>query len=787
MVNLRIKEHHQRVRLKYVTQSALSEHNIETGHQILFDKTTTINNIISYFSRNITVNKKRDNLLKEREILIGELETMRQRMKNMSTYAEELEQKNNEVNQRMTEMQETIGMQLNEISREKGVRERLEIEVRQLQEEIIIKKNELEVANVSIEASANNLTRLESLIKDQKITDEKLRKEISKLMLKKMNLQTDFDNANAEIKKLENEISEKGKKIRDIKYELNRTKEDSAKYKHEKDLIDKRLLKAESEQSKLKRELKQTLIDVKNVEQDAQTCHKEQFEDKQRIKNLLREKTNITVSKETAYERIKRLNYELLLCGHGKKMMEHELNTLTQTINDMKTQMEVVEKERDRYSTAVQGLGQKLERQISDTKQKQVEVLDYKKRLADTEIKYRQHQSLFEAVRAERNLCNKSLIETQEEVQDLKSKLKITSQQTEQLKEDIALKEVNLVKKEFLLRKVDKEKEELKIDLQTSHTEISNLRQQIEEAKKEEKSLRLAIHQADSDIVRQKKDIDNVMNERDILGTQLVRRNDELSLQYSRMKVLNRTLQCGEKQYNQRLEDIRLLKFEVNRLRTEKMLLAKNIFNVSDLRQEVFHLNRNLTKEMLKVTALEEEIQTPLNIHRWRKLEGTDPTTFELVKKVQILQERILKMSTDIIHKERKLNDTEKLYMNLRDVLSKQPNSQREISLDKVQNILRKREEKIKCLIAELNMYESQVGEYKNGMTIMTNEMCELMKIFHAQKRKLQKIKEMTLKSTYKTMLPDILVGTKKFYGGGFKIKTFSSKIHCTTDSSASK
>jgi len=84
---------------------------------------------------------------------------------------------------------------------------------------------------------------------------------------------------------------------------------------------------------------------------------------------------------------------------------------------------------------------------------------------------------------------------------------------------------------------------------------------------------------------------------------------------------LNRTLQCGEIQYNQRLEDIRLLKFEVKKLRTEKMLLTKNIFNVSDLRQEIFHLNRNLAKEKLKVTALEEEIQTPLNIHRWRKIE----------------------------------------------------------------------------------------------------------------------------------------------------------------------
>ena len=40
IVNLSIKEH-QRVWLKHVTQSALSEHNIETEHQILFDKTIT--------------------------------------------------------------------------------------------------------------------------------------------------------------------------------------------------------------------------------------------------------------------------------------------------------------------------------------------------------------------------------------------------------------------------------------------------------------------------------------------------------------------------------------------------------------------------------------------------------------------------------------------------------------------------------------------------------------------------------------------------------------------------
>lgn len=139
--------------------------------------------------------------------------------------------------------------------------------------------------------------------------------------------------------------------------------------------------------------------------------------------------------------------------------------------------------------------------------------------------------------------------------------------------------------------------------------------------KEEEKRLRQTIHEADRDIARHKKDIDNVMNERNILGTQLVRRNDELCLQYNRLKILNGTLQRGKQQYNERLEDIRLLKLEVNKLRTEKVLLMKSIENTSDMRHEIFHLNRNLTRERLKVMALEEEVQTPLNIHRWRKLE----------------------------------------------------------------------------------------------------------------------------------------------------------------------
>lgn len=75
-----------------------------------------------------------------------------------------------------------------------------------------------------------------------------------------------------------------------------------------------------------------------------------------------------------------------------------------------------------------------------------------------------------------------------------------------------------------------------------------------------------------------------VINERDILGTQLIRRNDELALLYEKIKIQQSTLNKGELQYSQRLEDIRILKLEIKKMRRERGILSKSVANVDDLR-----------------------------------------------------------------------------------------------------------------------------------------------------------------------------------------------------------
>lgn len=92
----------------------------------------------------------------------------------------------------------------------------------------------------------------------------------------------------------------------------------------------------------------------------------------------------------------------------------------------------------------------------------QTEIYDLKKSLAENENKIRMQQNLFDTIRAERNALQKSLQESSAECSELKVKLKVNSHQTEQLKEDISMKEQLLVKEENILRKINKEKENLR-------------------------------------------------------------------------------------------------------------------------------------------------------------------------------------------------------------------------------------------------------------------------------------------------------------------------------------
>lgn len=221
-----------------------------------------------------------------------------------------------------------------------------------------------------------------------------------------------------------------------------------------------------------------------------------------------------------------------------------------------------------------------------------------------------------------------------------------------------------------------------------------------------------------------------------MLGTQLVRRNDELALLYEKLKIQQSTLNKGELQYKARLEDLRILKLQLKKLRHDKGTLQEKVSNTDELKREVFHVQRELLRERTRCRALEEELENPMNVHRWRKLEGSDPSTFELIQKIQLLQKRLIQKTEEVVQKELLIQEKEKLYAELKRILARQPGPEVAEQLSIYQETLKAKTKQLKSLASELNMYESQIDEYKYEIDKLNRQLNEVRQKYFFQKKK---------------------------------------------------
>ncbi len=65
------------------------------------------------------------------------------------------------------------------------------------------------------------------------------------------------------------------------------------------------------------------------------------------------------------------------------------------------------------------------------------------------------------------------------------------------------------------------------------------------------------------------------------------------------------------------MNELRLLKLKLGESRRELHILKNSVANIDILKHEVHCLGRELLQERTKVKALSEELENPLNVHRY--------------------------------------------------------------------------------------------------------------------------------------------------------------------------
>merc|ERR1712084_41959 len=115
-----------------------------------------------------------------------------------------------------------------------------------------------------------------------------------------------------------------------------------------------------------------------------------------------------------------------------------------------------LDKAREKYGIELSLANSRHMQAQEELKNRDNKISELKKNLADLKAKLAQQKQLYEAVRTDRNLYSKNLVESQDEIAEMKRKFKIMYHQIEQLKEEIKEKDQALVKEHFDHNKVQK-------------------------------------------------------------------------------------------------------------------------------------------------------------------------------------------------------------------------------------------------------------------------------------------------------------------------------------------
>ena len=125
---------------------------------------------------------------------------------------------------------------------------------------------------------------------------------------------------------------------------------------------------------------------------------------------------------------------------------------------------------------------------------------------------------------------------------------------------------------------------------------------------------------------------------------------------------------------------------------------------------------------------MDDELQRPMNVHRWRVLESSDPKRYEKICQIQSLQLQLIAKSDEVIQNELLIQEKEKIYMELKSIISRQPGPEVEEQILIYQQTFKEKNKQLIAMDDELDMYRQQVQLFKDEIIRLDVEMNTIKK-----------------------------------------------------------
>lgn len=616
--------------------------------------------------------------------------------------------------ERIVDLKKSVGDKRGEIEMEKLRKEALEQQMKdlritndQLQEEINLINRNIQNEEADLKKTSQDVSELEQ-------EEERLESRMRMKDEEKNKLQDKLDQEIARNEKRVHENEERELNLRRRRDEINVHVNEKDKVMRMHDAVKKKEKELDDGRRDLEAQRNQLKAEVRELTETSEVLKRDRDSDRKKIEDLLRERDILNKHVIKADERTKK-QIDLVKRQQTQAMnVQKDINRWRSDADDFKKRIAEVETQREKYGIELSQASAKFCAAQEELRAKETHLAELKTQIQNVQALRNQQKTLYDAVCNDRTVQSKKAGEQAVLIQEMNVNFQSISHRTKALKGEIREKDGFLLTGHFKFRKISELNESLRKATEKASRRVENLMNIVETQRTQMRKLEGTIQEAEQERQAQQKELDGVVGERDILGAQLIRRNEELALLYEKIKIQQSTLQKGGIQYTQRVQEVNRLRDEIRKAKAEVAAKKAQVGNVDVLKRQIHLLSKLLLREETKAKALQEELENPMNVHRWWRLEGSDPATYEDIMKVKSLQKLLISKTEDVVEKDSLIQEKEKLYVQLKNIIARQPGPEVAEQLAWYSQNLKEKTQHMKQMAAELEMYHNKVQDLRD-------------------------------------------------------------------------
>lgn len=525
----------------------------------------------------------------------------------------------------------------------------------------------------ALTAADDRVSALEAQIRDQTAAQVRATKEKNQMQDKLAKLQNTVDEYNTQTLALTADNTRKVAELKRLQDALNQAIAQTDKAEKMRDLGVSKLAALEKAKGDVEVQRDELKAEVASLERAVEQARKATEAEVSKAEDIRRELDALAKANSRVQTSAQRQTDALRLAESTKKTLEMEIEGLNAEMARQAKRITELQRELDKCAAEADAASKKRAAALEDVRAREMVIADLQRLLVEGEAKLKQQERLYESVRADRNTQGKFLIEAEGQVQDVSQKLEALKLQAARLEDELAAKDEALLKEHLDRAALERERDAVRADVGRAAARIRELESAATVQLAEADALKKLVASGDLQRQRQQKELAAVLSERDLLSAQLVRRNDELADEYEHAKTQQSELAAGELRLRELQKEIRMQALKLADVNRELEVTRRNVSCIDELKREVQILGRELLAEKNKVKALTLEAQTPMNVHRYRILEGSDPATFELMQANAALQRRLMKKTDEVEERSLQVRDTQKQVRDVQEQLSRMP------------------------------------------------------------------------------------------------------------------